>query len=160
MDLRNSTDIFSQSGNNQKFLKKQLEMMEILKNKEVWTHNYQTGTKYELYRVPLKRNKYEGLKFKDVLMILYHKKNIFLIALEVRIAGQVKVFVNPSDFIFDSSDYFGYVIHNCQPTFEDINGIDLDKTEAENFFIMDYLNTKEQPINEKEMLEINIKLAK
>lgn len=93
--------------------------------------------------MPLKRNIYEGLKFKDVTMILYKKKNIFLIALEVKIANQLKVFVNPSEYIFDNCDHFGYVIHNCQPDFEDINGLDLNKGEAENFFIMDYLNKKE-----------------
>mmetsp|Transcript_13235 Transcript_13235/g.20665 ORF Transcript_13235/g.20665 Transcript_13235/m.20665 type:complete len:160 (-) Transcript_13235:1097-1576(-) len=93
-------------------------------------------------------------------MILYQKKNIFLIALEVKIANQLKVFVNPSEYIFDSCDHTGYVIHNCQPDFDDINGIDLNKQEAENFFIMDYLNKKEQPINKKEMMEINIKLGK
>jgi len=45
-------------------------------------------------------------------MILYQKKQIFLIALEVRIANEVKVFVNPSDYIFDHNDHFGYVIHS------------------------------------------------
>ena len=57
----------------QKLLKKQLQMIDVLRKKKgnVWIHNYQTGTKYELYRVPLKKNKYENLKFKDVTMILY-----------------------------------------------------------------------------------------
>lgn len=93
-------------------------MIEILKKKEVWTHNYQSGTNYELYKVTLKRNKFQGLKFKDICMILYQKENIFLIALEVRIAGQLKVFVNPSEYIFDNENHYGYVIHNCMPSFE------------------------------------------
>lgn len=62
-------------------------MIEVLKKKEVWTHNYQSGTSYEMYRVTLKRNIFTGLKFKDICMILYQKSNIFLIALEVRVAG-------------------------------------------------------------------------
>lgn len=45
-------------------------------------------------------------------MILYQKKNIYLIAIEVKIAGMMKVFVNPSDYIFDNCDHFGYVINN------------------------------------------------
>ena len=45
-------------------------------------------------------------------MILYQKKNIFLIALEILIAGQLKVFVNPSEYIFENTDHFGYVIFN------------------------------------------------
>ena len=48
-----------------------LKIKEIMSKKEVWMHNYQTGTKYELYRVPLKKQQFEGLKFKNVCMILY-----------------------------------------------------------------------------------------
>lgn len=130
-------------------------MIEILKGKkEIWTYNYQTGTKYELYRVPLKKNKYKGLKFRDVTMILYHKKSIFLIALEVVIAKQLKVFVNPSEYIFENCDHFGYVIYNQQPDFDEINNIDITPHQAENFFIMDYLNKKEG-INKRDMVEIN-----
>ena len=93
--------------------------------KEIWTFNYHTGTKYELYRVPLKKNTYKGLRFRDVTMILYQKKNIFLIALEVLIANQLKVFVNPSEYIFENTDHFGYVIYNQQPDFDEINKIDI-----------------------------------
>ena len=56
VELRQNADIFTQSNNNQKFMKKQIEMINVLKKRDVWTHNYQTGTNYELYRVPLKRN--------------------------------------------------------------------------------------------------------
>jgi hypothetical protein len=153
-------DIFASSSNNQNLLKRQEQMIQILqRNNEVWTHNYQTGTKYELYRVPLKRNKYKGLKFRDVTMILYQKKNIFLIALEVLIANQMKVFVNPSEYIFGNTDHFGYVIYNCQPDFDEINCIDISPHQAENFFIMDYLNKKES-VNKRELIDINQKLAK
>lgn len=141
-------------------MKKQIEMINVLKKRDVWTHNYQTGTNYELYRVPLKRGIFQGLKFKDICMILYQKENIFLIALEVRIAGQLKVFVNPSEYIFDNENHYGYVIHHCLPSYEQINGINLKPSSAENFFIMDYLNVKEQPISKKEMVEINLRLAK
>lgn len=41
------------------------------KKKETWLLNYEAGTKYELYRVPLKKQIFEGLKYKDVCMILY-----------------------------------------------------------------------------------------
>lgn len=55
------------------------------KTQKIWMHNYKSGTKYELYRVPLKGKDYSGLKFRDIVMILYQKRNIFLIALEVRL---------------------------------------------------------------------------
>lgn len=92
-------------------------------------------------------------------MILYQKKNIFLIALEVLIANQMKVFVNPSEYIFGNTDHFGYVIYNCQPDFDEINCIDISPHQAENFFIMDYLNKKES-VNKRELIDINQKLAK
>lgn len=143
VEIKQNTDIFTQSNQNQKFLKKQLQIFKILEKKEVWTHNYQSGTNYELYKIPLKRGIFQGLKFKDLCMILYQKENIFLIALEVRIAGEFKVFVNPSEYIFDNNFHYGYVIHNCLPSQEQINGINLKPSSAENFFIMDYLNMKE-----------------
>lgn len=127
--------------------------------KEIWTFNYHTGTKYELYRVPLKKTKYKGLRFRDVTMILYQKKNMFLIALEMLIAGQSKVFVNPSEYIFENTDHWGYVIFNQQPDPDEINLIDIMPHQAENFFIMDYLNKKEG-INKRDLVEINQSLAK
>ena len=70
------------------------------------------------------------------------------------------MFVNPSEYIFDNENHYGYVIHHCLPSYEQINGINLKPSSAENFFIMDYLNVKEQPISKKEMVEINLRLAK
>lgn len=52
----------------------------------------------------------------------------------------MKVFVNPSDYILDDCDHFGYVISDNQPDYDDINGINFNKQNAENFFIIDYLN--------------------
>ena len=42
IELRQNTDIFTQSNNNQKFMKKQIQMIEILKKKEI-------KEKYRLY---------------------------------------------------------------------------------------------------------------
>lgn len=153
-DSKNQDLFGSNSNNNEEFFKRQMKVLDILRKGQngIWKHNYQSGTKYELYRVPLKHTKYNGLKFKDVVMILYQKKQIFLIALEVRIANELKVFVNPSDYIFDQNDHFGYVIHSQCPDFDDINGISIDKSEAGNFFIMDYLSMKEPPLNKKELI--------
>ena len=41
------------------------------KKEKIWMHNYKSGTKYELYQVPLMGADYSGLKFRDVVMILY-----------------------------------------------------------------------------------------
>ena len=136
-------------------------MEKILKRKELWVHNYQTGTQYELYRIVLKRNVFKSRKFSDIVMILFQKKNIYLIGLEFKIAGQMKVFVNPSDYILDDIDHYGYVISPSLPDFDEINNnIDLNKSNAENFFIIDYLSKHEQPLNKKEIQKIHQNLVK
>jgi hypothetical protein len=94
-------------------------------------------------------------------MILFQKKNIYLIGLEFKIAGQMRVFVNPSDYILDDFDHYGYVISPNQPDFEEINiNIDLNKGNAENFFIIDYLSKHEMPLNKKEIQKIHQNLVK
>ena len=52
------------------------------------------------------------------------------------------------------------MIHSCAPDIDEINQINLQKSDASNFFIMDYLTKREQNVNKKELLEININLAK
>ena len=39
----------------------------------------------------------------------------------------MKVFVNPTDYILDDCDHFGYVISSSCPTYDEINGIDFNK---------------------------------
>lgn len=51
----------------------------------------------------------------------------------------MKVFVNPSEYLFDSNDYFGYVIYHESPDSEEVNNIDISKHSAENFAIMEYI---------------------
>lgn len=68
---------------------------------------------------------------------------MILIALEVQIMNQVKVFINPSEYVFEPVDHYGYVIHYENPDIDEINKIDLNRQSAVNFFIMDYINRKE-----------------
>ncbi len=65
-------------------------------------------------------------------MILYLKRNIVLIALEIKIVNQIKVFVNPSEYVFDSEDHYGYVIYHKSPDYDEINKIDFNKSSPEN----------------------------
>ena len=110
---------------------------------EEWMENYLSGMDFELYRVPLKQKLYAGYKFKDVVMILFQKLHLILIALEVKIGDQLKVFVNPSEYVFEPVDHHGYVIHHENPDYNMINNLNLDKNNSENFFIHRYLNKKE-----------------
>lgn len=122
--------------------------------KEKWQVNYESGTNYELYRILLKHEKFEGLRFKDVCMILFHKLGLVLIAIEVKVLNQVKVFVNPSEYLIDSNDYYGYVIFHENPDSDQINGIDISKHSAENFAIMEYITKQEQTMNKREFYKL------
>lgn len=62
-------------------------MYDILSRMDLWVHNYQSGTQYELYRIVLKKHVFKSRKFSDIVMILFQKKNIYLIGLEFKIAG-------------------------------------------------------------------------
>ena len=124
------------TSNTPKALQNQSELKE-------WEKNYLHGMKYELYRVPLKQKVFVGFKFKDVAIILYQKLNLILVALEVRIGNHLKVFVNPAEYVFEPIDHHGYVIDHENPDYNEINGLNLDKGNNENFFIMEYLNKKE-----------------
>lgn len=118
-----------------------------------------TGTKYELYRVPFLRKKFAGFKYSDVVMILYHKMNVTLIGLEIKVGNQMRVFLNPTEYVFGETDHYGYVIHHTKPDYKVLNTLDLEKTSAENFFIMHYINTREIPSKGSQVLKIHQKLA-
>jgi len=66
-------------------------------------------------------------------MILFHKMDALLVSLEVQIMNQVKVFVNPYEYLFDSNDYYGYVIYHEKVDIDVFNNIDLSPDTAENF---------------------------
>lgn len=127
---------------------------------EEYMENYLSGMDFELYRVPLKQKLYAGFKFKDVVMILFNKLHLILIAWEVKIGDQLKVFVNPSEYIFEPIDHHGYVIHHENPDYNVINSLNLDKNNSENFFIHRYLNKKEFNSAKKSQFLINMNLSK
>jgi len=129
-------------------------------NENEWMENYLSGTDFELYRVPLKQKLYAGYKFKDVVMILFQKLHLILIALEVKIGDQLKVFVNPSEYVFEPLDHHGYVIHHENPNYNMINSLNLDKNNNENFFINRYLNKKEMNSTKKSKFLCNMNLSK
>jgi hypothetical protein len=78
--------------------------------------------------------------------------NVTLIALEIKVGNQIKVFVNPSEYIFGEGDHWGYCLYHIIPDFNAINGMDLRKTNAENFFIMSYIKNREVGQKQKEVL--------
>ena len=129
-------------------------------SEEECMENYLAGMDFELYRVPLKQKTYAGFKFKDVVMILFQKLHLILIALEVKVGDQLKVFVNPYDYVFEPIDHHGYVIHSENPDYSLINNLNLDKNNSENFFIHRYLNRKELNSAKKSQFLWNMNIQK
>ena len=50
-------------------------------------------------------------------MILYYKLNMTLIGLEIKVGNQMKVFVNPAEYVFTDNDHWGYVIYDKKPNY-------------------------------------------
>ena len=71
--------------------------------------------------MPFKHEKFVGLRFKEVCMILYYKLNMTLIGLEIKVGNQLKVFVNPAEYVFSENDHWGYVIYHSKPNYLTIN---------------------------------------
>ena len=51
-------------------------------------------------------------------MILYYKLNMTLIGLEIKVGNQMKVFVNPAEYVFTDNDHWGYVIYHSKPNYQ------------------------------------------
>ena len=76
-------------------------------------------------------------------MILFHKLNITLLALEVKVGNEIRVFVNPYDYILDEQDYWAYGLDRSCPSPLTINRMDLSKTNAENAPILSFIKNRE-----------------
>lgn len=68
--------------------------------------------------------------------------------------------MNPSEYLLDSIDYFGYVIFHERPDSDEINNVDISKHSAENFAIMEYISKQEQTMNKKEYFKMQQNLAR
>ena len=110
--------------------------------------------------MPFQSQKFEGLKFKEVCMILYYKLNMTLIGLEIKVGNQIKVFVNPAEYVFTDNDHWGYVIYHSKPDYQVINELDLQHKSAENFYIMHYLKRREFTNSKKEFMQKHSTLAR
>lgn len=93
-------------------------------------------------------------------MILYYKLGMTLIGLEIKVGNQVKVFVNPAEYVFTHNDHWGYVIFSQKPNYVLINEMDLQNSSAENFYIMHYLKKREFTNSKKEFMQKHSTLAR
>ena len=72
----------------------------------------------EMYRVPLEPSTFAGYYFMSIANQIYKVFGIILFALEVVVNNETKVFLNPSDYLFEEYPHFGYVIAQQLPDFE------------------------------------------
>ena len=76
----------------------------------------------------------------------------------MQIGDELKVFLNPAEYVFEPADHHGYVISSELPDFSKINSLNFDKKNPENFFILDFLNRKEMNSHKKGQLLSNLKI--
>jgi len=90
-------------------------------NPGTWIFDYLTGLQNEIYRIPFDPEKFSGVSFSVVAQQIYKEFDIILFALEAKVAGVIRVFLNPSDYIFQDSLHYGYVIAGSLPDIEKIS---------------------------------------
>jgi potassium large conductance calcium-activated channel subfamily M alpha protein 1 len=73
------------------------------------------GLQNEIYRIPFPNDIFAGLTFSVIAQHIYKEFGLILFALEVNLGGHVKVFVNPSDYIFQDMTHYGYVFADSLP---------------------------------------------
>lgn len=56
---------------------------------------------------------------------LYKELDYILIALEINVLNETKVFLNPSDYVFQDHLHFGYVLANSMPDIEKLENFKL-----------------------------------
>ena len=85
------------------------------KDDPFWIVDYLGGMQNEIYRIPFEADIFAGITFAVVSEHIYKQLNLTLFALEVNVHGEVKVFLNPADYIFEDTRHYGYVIATNLP---------------------------------------------
>jgi hypothetical protein len=101
-----------------------------------WVLEYFHGLGHEMYRIPLDEG-YEGLTFSQVSWLLFKQFNYTLFALEILIKDELKVFLNPADYVLPKYKHYGYVLAQRQPEPEvvlsqNIEGIEREQKQLKN----------------------------
>ena len=89
----------------------------IANPQDEWVDEYFHGLDHEMYRIPLDEG-YEGLNFSQVAFLLYQQHNYTLFALEILVKDELKVFLNPAEYVFPKYKHFGYVLALQMPDVE------------------------------------------
>jgi potassium large conductance calcium-activated channel subfamily M alpha protein 1 len=64
---------------------------------------------------------------------LYKQFGIILLALEVAVNGEVRVFLNPSDYLFEDYMHYGYVIADSHPDIDQLQNIKFPENLTRNY---------------------------
>lgn len=85
-----------------------------------WINEYLRGMQNEIYRIPFEAEIFSGISFSVVSQHIYKQLDLILFALEVEVNGEVRVFVNPSDYVFEDIRHYGYVIAAQLPNISEL----------------------------------------
>lgn len=101
-----------------------------------WINDYLSGLQNEIYRVPLEAEIFAGLPFSVIAQHIYKEFEFILFALEVNVNGTVRVFLNPSDYIFQDVKHYGYVFADSLPDVDKLSSFKIsDQIQRSTFGI-------------------------
>ncbi len=100
----------------------------------LWINDYLSGLQNEIYRVPLQAELFAGLTFAVVAQHIYKEFDIILFALEVNVNGTVRVFLNPSDYVFQEVKHYGYVFADSLPDVDKLSSFKISDQIPRNTF--------------------------
>jgi potassium large conductance calcium-activated channel subfamily M alpha protein 1 len=102
--------------------KPSLNDAEILSNEMNWIHEYVEGMQNEIYRIRLNADIIQGIKFIDLVKIIYEISGLTVIGVDV-IFETIEPFVclNPYSYIFAPFDHSIYVLADKLPDTNQIN---------------------------------------
>jgi potassium large conductance calcium-activated channel subfamily M alpha protein 1 len=91
------------------------------------------GMQCEMYRIILRGEVFGGILFSDIVKQMYKVKSIILFAIEVEVCDEMRVFVNPSDYLLEYKNYYAYVIDKQMPDIQNINDISVEGVKRKDY---------------------------
>ncbi|KAL4469405.1 hypothetical protein ABPG74_004658 [Tetrahymena malaccensis] len=102
------------------------------RDEDSWINDYIMGMQNEIYRVHLDQQNFSGYTFCTVSQQIFKELGIILFALEVKVYGETKLFINPADYLIQDSEHYGYVIASQLPNQKDLQKVRIDSSVPRN----------------------------
>jgi len=117
-----------------------------------WSLSYLLGMQHEFYRIRIDGNRFGGYRYSDICRALYAAYSIIVVAIEVIINNERKVFVHPSNYVLSPETYYLYVIDKQLPDIDQINSLNMAESGFQKYETSK-LSTKDIAVLAKARLE-------